>query len=287
MQTSFTTRLFLGILFFVGIIMGIGVYQDALGIVWFLVVLGMMAGLLFRSYRIARSAAVAFNPQWREVLASKVSFYQDLDRSDQAVFEERVAVFFSTIKITAVDFELDDECRVLVAASSIVPFWDLPRWQYGSLQEVIVYSGHFDENYQISEDHHILGMVGSGGNMDHVMLLSKPALYSGFDNKTNKNHVGFHEFAHLLDKSDGDVDGIPELFLPKEMVNPWTKLVHREIGRIKADESDINPYGATSDAEFFAVISEYYHKRPHLLEKKHPDLFKMLQMIYRPQIIED
>ncbi|PIB37489.1 hypothetical protein BFP72_09085 [Reichenbachiella sp. 5M10] len=266
--------------------MVLGVYRGSLA-TWWLLCVGLVIGsMLYRMVARSRVQQVRFEDAWREVLVAKVPFYQQLDEIGRVAFEQRVTHFFETIKITAVDFELDDECRVLVAASSIVPFWDLPQWQYGELQEVIVYSSHFDENYQVGSDHHILGMVGSGGNMDHVMLLSKPALYQGFDNKTNKHHVGFHEFAHLLDKSDGDVDGIPELFLPKEMVNPWTKLVHREIQRIRDNQSDVDPYGATNDAEFFAVISEYYHKRPQLLEKKHPDLYKMLQMIYHPAKVE-
>ncbi|UXP31818.1 M90 family metallopeptidase [Reichenbachiella agarivorans] len=285
MNNSFPTKLFLGIAIFVSLIVVIGVWRGTIDTLWLTVVAMVLVGLGYNLIAKNRTMLVAFDPIWRNVLMDKVKFYVELDESGRQEFEKRIVQFFSAIRVSGVDFAMDDECRLLVASSSIVPFWDLPQWQYGQLQEVLVYSSHFDENYEVGSDHHILGMVGSGGNMAHVMLLSKPALYLGFENNSNKHHVGFHEFAHLLDKSDGEVDGIPELFLPKEMVNPWTKLVHREITRIKENHSDVDPYGATSDAEFFAVISEYYHKRPEILEKKHPDLFKMLQMIYHPQSI--
>lgn len=280
-MNSFTGRLFLGIIGFVVVIFFIGMVRDHQ--VWIWPALAVLAiTWMWYNQRAQKSDIISFDEQWREILAQKVQFYQTLDKKGKQDFEQRIAVFFTDVKITAVDFELDDECRLLVASSAIIPFWDLPSWNYGELQEVLVYSNHFDENYQVGEDQHILGMVGSGGHMHHVMLLSKPALYLGFENKTNKSHVGFHEFAHLLDKADGEVDGIPELLLPKEMVNPWAKLVHREIKKIREDESDISSYGGTSEAEFFAVISEYYHKRPKLLARKHPDLFKMLEMIYHP-----
>ncbi|MCV9386132.1 M90 family metallopeptidase [Reichenbachiella ulvae] len=281
MSNRFTLKLFFGLSLFVAAMLGVGAWrhQDDLGaFALSLIAVASLGYLLFKD-----KDSPVFLDVWRPILQDKVQFYKELTVGEKMVFEHRIALFLSTIEVTGVDFEMDDECRVLVAASSVIPFWDLPQWEYGRLQEVLVYSGNFDENYRVGEDSRILGMVGSGGHMDRVMLLSKKALYYGFDNKTNKSHVGFHEFAHLLDKSDGEVDGIPELFLPKEKVNPWTKLVHKEMQKIRENESDIDPYGATSDSEFFAVISEYYFKRPHLLERKHADLFKMLQLIYHPQ----
>ncbi|UXX79653.1 zinc-dependent peptidase [Reichenbachiella carrageenanivorans] len=279
---SFTSRLFIGIIGFIALIAFVGLIRSQMAWLGWTIPLAGLSWWVWNKQKPRKKASLSFDPVWQSILLQLVPFYEALDEKGREAYDKQVINFFSTIKITAVDFEMDDECRLLVASSAIIPFWDLPVWNYGELQEVIVYSNHFNENYQVGEDQHLLGMVGNGGHMNHVMLLSKPALYQGFENKTNKNHVGFHEFAHLLDKSDGDVDGIPELFLPKELVNPWAKLVHREIRKIRAGKSDINPYGATSDAEFFAVISEYYHKRPKLLQTKHPDLYSMLELIYHP-----
>jgi Mlc titration factor MtfA (ptsG expression regulator) len=44
---------------------------------------------------------------------------------------------------------------------------------------------------------------------------------------------------------------------------------------------DINPYGATSPVECFAVISEYYFKQPEAFAATHPELTEMLQRIFR------
>jgi len=46
------------------------------------------------------------------------------------------------------------------------------------------------------------------------------------------------------------------------------------------DRSDINPYGATNEAEFFAVVSEYFFERPKLLKEKHPELYNLLAEIF-------
>jgi hypothetical protein len=53
------------------------------------------------------------------------------------------------------------------------------------------------------------------------------------------------------------------------------------IQQMKSYPSDIDMYGATNPAEFFAVISEYFFERPDLLKANHPELSEMLERIYR------
>ena len=55
-----------------------------------------------------------------------------------------------------------------------------------------------------------------------------------------------------MDKFDGYTDGIPETLLPHKYVLPFLKRIHEEIQQIQSGHSDINPYGATSEAEFLA-----------------------------------
>jgi hypothetical protein len=71
--------------------------------------------------------------------------------------------------------------------------------------------------------------------------------------------------------------------LPGNYVIPWLDLIQRKIKQIQANRSDINPYGATSKAEFFAVASEYFFERPDLLSTRHPELFKLLSAIFRQE----
>ena len=58
-------------------------------------------------------------------------------------------------------------------------------------------------------------------------------------------------------------------------------MMHKNIQDMMKDRSDINPYGATNQAEFFAVVSEYFFERPDLLQRKHPELYGMLEQIFR------
>lgn len=122
-------------------------------------------------------------------------------------------------------------------------------------------------------------MVGSGA-MNHMMILSKSELRQAFSNTTGKTNTGIHEFVHLVDKTDGSIDGVPEIILQQKYILPWLQLMQKEIEMIRNNESDINPYGATSESEFFAVVSEYFFERPALLAQKHPELYVLLNKIF-------
>ena len=42
------------------------------------------------------------------------------------------------------------------------------------------------------------------------------------------------------------------------------------------------PYGATNQADFFAVVTEYFFERPVLLKETHPELYALLLKIFNP-----
>ncbi|HEX7458040.1 MAG TPA: zinc-dependent peptidase, partial [Ginsengibacter sp.] len=61
---------------------------------------------------------------------------------------------------------------------------------------------------------------------------------------------------------------------------PWLELMNENIKAINEGNSDINIYGATNRAEFFAVASEYFFERPDLFKEKHEDLYNMMAQIF-------
>lgn len=220
-------------------------------------------------------------PTYPELLQTHVSYYQSLSDDKKRVFEDRVNQFLQRITIEGVGTEVTDLDRVLVASSAIIPLFGFDNWDYYRLTDVVLYEGNFNQNFETTgRERPYLGMVGEGGVLQSTMVLAKPALHEGFANQTGKSNTGIHEFVHLLDMADGAADGLPESMLDKNHVEPWLRLIHRNINEIKSNHSDINPYGVTSEAEFFAVASEYFFKRPDLLHQKHPDLFARLEAIF-------
>ena len=218
--------------------------------------------------------------KWKMVLMSKVNFYRNLSSEDRNQFESDIQRFLSEIRITGVQTEVTIEDRLLVASSATIPLFGFPAWNYKNLAEVLLYPESFDRNYNIgSEDEIITGMVGNGA-MEGKMILSKPSLHLGFDISNNKKNVGIHEFVHLFDKETGAIDGVPPGFEDKSYALPWLEFVKEKTDDIIANQSDINSYGATNRQEFFAVASEYFFERPHLLKEKHPKLYKILSEVF-------
>ena len=221
-----------------------------------------------------------FPLQWKSILAKKVNFYANLSNDDKAHFEFKVQEFLMNHRITGIECDVTIEDNLLVAASAIVPVFKFPKWRYSTLYEVFLYPDSFNDHHEVKGDGRtILGMVGSG-YMEGRMILSKKALHHGFDNESDKKNTAIHEFVHLIDKEDGNIDGIPEVLMEKQYTIPWIDMIEQKIETIYKNDSDINPYGGTSRIEFFAVISEYFFERPKLLSKKHPELYKFLEEIY-------
>ena len=216
------------------------------------------------------------------LLAEHVPFYQQLDENNKKEFENRVRQFLLTVVITGINTNVDSLDRVLIAASAVIPIFNFPKWEYSNLNEVLLYPDCFDDEFrQEGTNRSIVGMVGHGP-LNNMMILSQLDLRQAFINKTGKDNTAIHEFVHLLDKTDGSVDGIPELLLDKKYITPWLQLMQKKIQAIIDDRSDIDPYGATNEAEFLAVASEYFFERPELLKQKHPDLYELLERIFRP-----
>jgi Mlc titration factor MtfA (ptsG expression regulator) len=220
---------------------------------------------------------IEFPSAWKLILEQKVLFYHNLSVEDKNRFEHDISRFLKNVVITGINTEVDITDKLLVASSAAIPVFGFPNWDYTFLDEVLLYPGSFDRDYTInSKEETITGMVGSGGVMEGKMILSKPSLHRGFENETDKQNVGIHEFIHLLDKEDGSIDGIPATLASKQYSIPWLKLIREKTDAIYKGENDINPYGATNDTEFFAVIGEYFFERPHLLQQKHPELYALL-----------
>jgi MtfA peptidase len=216
----------------------------------------------------------------RSILLDKVKFYLQLDDQSRVKFETQVENFLNTTTITGIKTTVSQEDRILIGASAIIPIFAFDEWEYKNLNEVLVYPEHFDEHFTIgSKSKYILGMVGNGF-MEGTMILSKKSLHHGFNNKTDKLNTAIHEFIHLMDKSDGRIDGLIQGYNENINVIPWIELMNLKINEIQKSKSDIRDYAALNSAEFLAVTGEYFFERPRLLKKKHPKLYALLSEFF-------
>ena len=227
-----------------------------------------------------------FPNEWRVILNDEVPFYRALSVAEKKKFEYRVQEFLLNCTITGIGTEITVLEKLLVAASAIIPIFGFENWSYFNLHEVLIYPTHFNKDFATEgPNRNVLGMVGTG-YMDGKMILSQEALLHGFENTSDKKNTAIHEFTHLIDKRDGAIDGVPSALLNNAYAQPWMDYMDKKLDEVFDGDSDINPYGGTNRAEFFSVTSEYFFERPKLLEKKHPELYLLLEKIFKQDMTE-
>ena len=239
-----------------------------------------------RTLRRLRVMAEPFPRQLEAALQQHVAYFRALDDAGRERFRNLVKVFLDETPITGIRTDVDTTTRALVAASAIIPVFGFDDWEYSGLGEVLIYPNAFGDDYSTSGegendnvDRRTLGMIGVG-HLSGVMILSKPDLLSGFENPEDKRNVGIHEFAHLVDKADGSVDGMP----PGASIataGPWIQWIGEELKNKPRGRLHIDQYAYTNEAEYFAVLSEYFFEAPDVLQSKAPEIYDMLQQMYR------
>ena len=252
-----------------------------------------LLGLLVVFYRYLtadqrrRRAALAapFPAAWRALLLENVAFYRGLAPAERTRFERAMRLFLARTRLTGVQTEVDDLTRVLTAAAAMIPVFGFPDWEYPTLREVLI----MPDAWQLAArpDQAVQPLPGTllGSvqrfQTSQYMRLSRAALVQGFAHAEDAHNVGVHEFAHLVDEADGQIDGVPGAGLPPALRPAWIEVMARELAAIRAGQSEINPYAGTSEAEFFAVVNEYFFERPAQLRTHHPELFELLSLALR------
>jgi MtfA peptidase len=223
-------------------------------------------------FRRRRARARPFPPEWREILAQGAPFYRRLRPDARARFEDTLKVIVYTKHWEgAMGFTIDDRVRVLVAAAAARLSMNLRPSDYPRLTEIVVHPStyvHPDGNVVFGEAHRF-----------GTIVLSWDAVVQGLRNPDDGHDTALHEFAHVLDVSDGAYDGTPPLSF--HAYGPWARIMSRSFLNLRAKGSDrrrtvLRRYGATNEAEFFAVASETFFEKPLQLRKKEPELYAIL-----------
>lgn len=245
-------------------------------------IIAFLGWIIFTGKRKRRPAASQhLDKELLPLLNAHVDYYRKLDAAAKKRFENQVTRFMQYVNIEGVGVEITDGDRLLVASSAVIPVFAFGDWEYPNLTNVILYPDTFDNDYQFEGgNRNIMGMVGTG-YMNGQMLLSRSALLKGFSAASGDQNTAIHEFVHLLDKTDGATDGVPENLMPPDYATPWLKLMHQEMRRIQEGKSDIDPYALTNEAEFLAVAAEYFFEKPERFQKRHPELYDRLSKIFR------
>lgn len=245
-----------------------------------LLVLSFIVLLILFVFRPRRREGFYLPESYKELLHDYVPFYANLEEEEKKKFENRFQKFLAAVQINGANAQIEDLDRVLIGAAAIIPVYHIPDWEYINLHEVLVYPGNFNMEFeQHGHDRNVSGMVGTGP-LQNVMILSKWELRQGFIHRESNRNVAIHEFVHLIDKMDGTLDGLPEILLERKYHAQWKEIMEMEMNAIRRGESDVDPYGATSAVECFAVMSEYFFEQRELFCNRHPLMGQLMERVF-------
>ena len=189
-------------------------------------------------------------------------------------FEQDVQRFLTRQRITGVETNVDDQLRLLVAASAVTLSVGWPGYTWSEVSEVLLYPDDFDRDYAIGR-RELSGIAHVWG----TVILSVPSLWNSFLRDDKSYHLGFHEFAHLLTYDRGRAMTVP-IGLSPERIQQWEQIQAAEVKRILAGDSIIDQYGL-QPSEFFPCAAEVFFQKPIELREKHSQLYRFLGRYFR------
>jgi len=224
---------------------------------------------------------------WRAAV-SGLPVLLGLSENELERLRELVTLFLNEKQLVAAGgFALDNDMRIKIAAQACLPILNLGLDYYAGWVSVIVYPGEFVPEHEFMDEAGVVHVVrdatlGESWERGPVVLSGADAVRGGEHDGIN---VVIHEFAHKLDMLNGAMNGFPPLH--REMSQEqWAQIFTAAYADFctqveRGLETALDPYGAESPAEFFAVTSEAFFETPHALQQEYPDVYRQLAAFYR------
>jgi len=186
---------------------------------------------------------------------------------------------------------VSDAMAVAIAAQACLPILHLGIDAYDGFVGIVVHPDEVQVRREFTDDDgvvHAYEDVLSGEAMEGgpIMLSWRDVSEAGESSAWGYNVV-VHEFAHVLDMADGVADGVPPL--PSAAARArWLDVLGREFEHFQqrvdaGHDTMLDPYGAESLEEFFAVASEAFFVAPHDFRDEHAALYDLLAGYYRQE----
>ncbi len=247
----------------------------------------------FSDRRRKKLTAVPFPASWEEIVRRNVPHYCMLDPDEQARLRALIQVFISEKYWEGCGgLQLTDEIRVTISALACLLLLGITHDYYRNVMSILVYPstvvspqrklGFFETPLAPLET--AKPIIGEAFQQGPVIIIWDAVLHGSRHPELGHNVI-YHEFAHKLDMLDGAADGTPPLRDRDEYAS-WVNICSREYLRLKQEakkgrKTFLDAYGATNEAEFFAVATEQFFDQPVRFKKETPDLYDVLREYYR------
>lgn len=237
-----------------------------------------------------RRAQAPFPASWTVLLEARLPLYGLLPTRLRPQLHALIRNFIAEKQfVGCAGLQVDDEMRLSIAAQAGLLLLNRDTDLYPEVQSILVYPDQFFAEHRVRDAAGVLSeerrlLSGESWEQGKVIVswrdVSEGAAYA--DDGYN---VVLHEFAHALDHEAGDANGMPVLHADMDS-RRWQQVFSAAYDRLCAQVDAgghpvIDPYGAESPAEFFAVATETFFELPQALHHSEPALYEQLRDYYR------
>jgi hypothetical protein len=226
---------------------------------------------------------------WARTVA-ELPFVARLDAADLLELRRLTSLFLDEKEFAgAGGLEVSDEMAVHIAVQACLPVLRLGLAPYRGFVGIVVHPDEVVAPREVMDDDGIVhqydevltGEAVEGG----PLMLAWTDVRAAGESADWAYNVVIHEFAHVIDMSDGQADGMPPL--PNaDARREWITTIEAEYQafceRVDADEDTaLDPYGAEGIDEFFAVAAEAFFVAPRAMREEHPRLYERFAGYFR------
>jgi Mlc titration factor MtfA (ptsG expression regulator) len=247
------------------------------------VIAGWLARLRARrEQRIVQRRAIS-DALWFDALAS-LPFLARWGDDDLAELRRLTSLFLDEKEFSGAGrLEVTDAIAVHVALQACLPVLRIGLAPYRGFVGIVVHPDEVvaprevvdDDGVVHSYDEVLSGEAMGGG----PLMLSWTDVRHAGESADWAYNVVIHEFAHVLDMADGEADGVPPL--PSLQARQrWLAVLDPEYERFchwidDGRDTVLDPYGAESVDEFFAVAVEAFFVASQAMRQEHPKLYAL------------
>lgn len=187
-------------------------------------------------------------------------------------------------------FEITDDIAVAVAAQACLPVLALGLELYRGFVGIVMHADEVLARRVVTDDDGVVHeydepLVGEASIDTGQVMLTWHDVHNAQEFADWGYNVVIHEFAHVLDALNGEVDGIPGPMSRTEQ-QQWAQVLESEYQAFceqvdGGDDTLLDPYGAQGPEEFFAVASEAFFVAPQAMKKEQPALYRLLASYFR------
>jgi hypothetical protein len=245
-----------------------------------------------RLFRIRRRRSLRLRPfpeNWRRLLEENFPLYHLLGQDLKNQLHGLVNIFLDEKTfIGCRGQQITDQVKVTIASQACMLLLNRKTNLYPRLKTIYVYP----HTYVVDTKYHDSGLVIEGKDVrlgeswhNGPVVIAWDSVARAARSVHHRKNVVIHEFAHQLDQEDGVINGTPLLDSPSSY-ETWANVLGAEYQKLcdtlyAHHHSVIDPYGASSPAEFFAVATEAFFEKPCQLLKHNPRLYDEFKNYYK------